>query len=163
MLKKLIFSIFHFKIHWQVFAVHVRLWKRHECDSFHAFTMTVTATGLRCNNFAPSWQTYISKPPRSCLSCFLSEQSCPATWNSFGKSQFPPSQFLLITFKTPFYVFRCQGIEHFILGIIKKLPNMEMSINVRDWPQSSTHGPPLPIFSFSKVVRPVRLISMVVV
>ncbi|KAI0213689.1 Protein O-glucosyltransferase 1 [Lamellibrachia satsuma] len=48
---------------------------------------------------------------------------------------------------------RCQGVEHFILRIIKKLPNMEMSINVRDWPQSSSYGPPMPIFSFSKVYK----------
>ena len=40
------------------FAVHVRLWKRHECDSFHVFTMTVAATVLRPNHFSPSWQTF---------------------------------------------------------------------------------------------------------
>ncbi|XP_069141741.1 protein O-glucosyltransferase 1-like [Argopecten irradians] len=48
---------------------------------------------------------------------------------------------------------RCSGVEHFILQIIKKLPNMEMLINVRDWPQSSKRGPPVPIFSFSKVMK----------
>ncbi|XP_060067840.1 protein O-glucosyltransferase 1-like [Ylistrum balloti] len=48
---------------------------------------------------------------------------------------------------------RCSGVEHFILLIIKKLPDMEMLINVRDWPQSSKHGPPIPVFSFSKVMN----------
>ena len=47
---------------------------------------------------------------------------------------------------------RCSGVEHFILEIIDELPDMEFVLNSRDWPQSSTHGPPLPIFSFSKVV-----------
>ena len=36
-----------------VFAVHVRLWKRHECGSLHVFTMTVQATMLRRCNFLP--------------------------------------------------------------------------------------------------------------
>jgi len=45
---------------------------------------------------------------------------------------------------------RCAGVEHFLLELVKELPNMEMKINVRDYPQSSSRGPPLPIFSFSK-------------
>ncbi|XP_064606881.1 protein O-glucosyltransferase 1-like [Liolophura sinensis] len=48
------------------------------------------------------------------------------------------------------FPFRCSGVEHFILEIIKKLPDMEMIINVRDWPQSGKYNPPLPVFSFSK-------------
>ena len=31
--------------------------------------------------------------------------------------------------------FRCNGVEHFILKVIDKLPDMEMIINVHDWPQ----------------------------
>lgn len=47
---------------------------------------------------------------------------------------------------------RCSGIEHFILKVIKDLPDMELIINNRDWPQVSRHfGEVLPIFSFSKV------------
>ncbi|XP_060565583.1 protein O-glucosyltransferase 1-like [Ruditapes philippinarum] len=46
---------------------------------------------------------------------------------------------------------RCSGVEHFILEIIKKLPDMEFILNTRDWPQSSKYQKPLPIFSFSKV------------
>ncbi|KAK2182100.1 hypothetical protein NP493_366g01032 [Ridgeia piscesae] len=46
---------------------------------------------------------------------------------------------------------RCQGVEHFIHKVIKKLPDMEMYINVRDWPQSSSYSRPIPVFSFSKV------------
>lgn len=49
--------------------------------------------------------------------------------------------------------FRCSGVEHFILIIIKSLPDMEMLINVRDWAQSPTYRSPLPVFSFSKSVR----------
>ena len=45
-------------------AVYVRLWDRHECYSFHVFTMAITriaaayaiATVLRCNHFPPSCQ-----------------------------------------------------------------------------------------------------------
>jgi len=48
------------------------------------------------------------------------------------------------------FPFRCSGVEHFILEIIKDLPDMELLINTRDWPQSPKHGSPLPIFSFSK-------------
>ncbi|XP_070192308.1 protein O-glucosyltransferase 1-like isoform X2 [Littorina saxatilis] len=49
------------------------------------------------------------------------------------------------------FPFRCSGVEHFLLEIIDKLPNMEFLLNVHDYPQSMKPGPPLPIFSFSKV------------
>lgn len=49
------------------------------------------------------------------------------------------------------FPFRCSGIEHFILKVIKKLPDMDLSINVHDYPQSVRWGTPLPVFSFSKV------------
>ncbi|XP_071612450.1 protein O-glucosyltransferase 1 isoform X2 [Heliangelus exortis] len=46
---------------------------------------------------------------------------------------------------------RCSGVEHFILGIISRLPDMEMVINVRDYPQVPKWMKPLiPVFSFSK-------------
>ncbi|CAK9801958.1 O-glucosyltransferase rumi homolog [Anthophora quadrimaculata] len=46
---------------------------------------------------------------------------------------------------------RCAGIEHFLLKLAPNMPNMDLIINVRDYPQSSKHfGVPLPIFSFSK-------------
>lgn len=50
------------------------------------------------------------------------------------------------------FPFRCAGIDHFILEIVHKLPDMEMVINTRDWPQMSTYNSPLPVFSFSKTV-----------
>ncbi|XP_779911.4 protein O-glucosyltransferase 1 [Strongylocentrotus purpuratus] len=46
---------------------------------------------------------------------------------------------------------RCNGVEHFILRIIKKLPDMEFVMNVRDWPQSGKYTDPIPVLSFSKV------------
>ncbi|KAL3852426.1 hypothetical protein ACJMK2_016066 [Sinanodonta woodiana] len=46
---------------------------------------------------------------------------------------------------------RCSGVEHFILEVINSLPDMELVINTRDWPQSDKFGNPLPVFSFSKV------------
>ena len=49
------------------------------------------------------------------------------------------------------FPFRCVGIEHFLLEVAKDLPDTEFVVNVRDWPQASKHGPPLPVFSFSKV------------
>ena len=30
--------------------------------------------------------------------------------------------------------YRCKGIEHFLLEIIDDLPDVEMIINVKDWP-----------------------------
>ncbi|XP_053169093.1 protein O-glucosyltransferase 1 isoform X2 [Hemicordylus capensis] len=46
---------------------------------------------------------------------------------------------------------RCSGVEHFILEIIDRLPDMEMIINVRDYPQvSKWMKPVVPVFSFSK-------------
>ncbi|KAK8407731.1 hypothetical protein O3P69_002347 [Scylla paramamosain] len=46
---------------------------------------------------------------------------------------------------------RCSGIEHFILKVIDKLPDMEMVINTRDWPQApQSYGMKMPVFSFSK-------------
>lgn len=52
--------------------------------------------------------------------------------------------------KTFLTVLRCKGVEHFILEIIDKLPDMEMRINVRDYPQVPKWSNPLPVFSFSK-------------
>lgn len=48
---------------------------------------------------------------------------------------------------------RCSGVEHFIKKILRKtkLPNMELVINVRDYPQVLPHyGPQGPVLSFSK-------------
>ncbi|XP_019716298.1 protein O-glucosyltransferase 1 [Hippocampus comes] len=46
---------------------------------------------------------------------------------------------------------RCSGVEHFILEVIDKLPNLEMVVNVRDYPQMPNWvQPTLPVFSFSK-------------
>lgn len=44
-------------------------------------------------------------------------------------------------------------MEHFILEIIADLPDLEMVVNVRDNPQSYKYAPPMPIFSFSKVLN----------
>ncbi|ESP00309.1 hypothetical protein LOTGIDRAFT_225910 [Lottia gigantea] len=46
---------------------------------------------------------------------------------------------------------RCSGNEHFILEIIKQLPDMELIINVHDWPKTMKRTSPLPVFSFSTV------------
>jgi len=47
---------------------------------------------------------------------------------------------------------RCAGIEHFLLKIIGNLPDMDLVINIRDYPQSSEYfGNAMPVFSFSKV------------
>ncbi|GFR97819.1 protein O-glucosyltransferase 1 [Elysia marginata] len=46
---------------------------------------------------------------------------------------------------------RCSGVEHFLLELIKDLPDMELVINVKDWPQVPRHRDPLPVLSFSKV------------
>ncbi|XP_041936970.1 protein O-glucosyltransferase 1 isoform X1 [Alosa sapidissima] len=46
---------------------------------------------------------------------------------------------------------RCSGVEHFILQVIDRLPDMEMVINVRDYPQVPHWAQPaLPVLSFSK-------------
>ncbi|XP_069003279.1 protein O-glucosyltransferase 1 isoform X2 [Embiotoca jacksoni] len=46
---------------------------------------------------------------------------------------------------------RCSGVEHFILQVIDRLPDVEMVVNVRDYPQvPSWVQPTLPVFSFSK-------------
>ncbi|XP_053947059.1 O-glucosyltransferase rumi-like [Anastrepha ludens] len=47
---------------------------------------------------------------------------------------------------------RCSGIEHFILNLLAELPDMDMIINTRDWPQvlSGLGGRIGPLFSFSK-------------
>lgn len=50
---------------------------------------------------------------------------------------------------------RCQGIEHFLLQIINQLPNMDLVINVRDYPQVGNYfkiDQQFPILSFSKDV-----------
>lgn len=46
---------------------------------------------------------------------------------------------------------RCSGVEHFLLELLPHLPDMELVINVRDYPQvPQWMSPVIPIFSFSK-------------
>ncbi|XP_040190085.1 protein O-glucosyltransferase 1 [Rana temporaria] len=46
---------------------------------------------------------------------------------------------------------RCSGVEHFFLELLPDLPDMEMVINVRDYPQvPHWMTPVIPVFSFSK-------------
>ncbi|PSN39670.1 O-glucosyltransferase rumi [Blattella germanica] len=46
---------------------------------------------------------------------------------------------------------RCAGVEHFITLLLPKLPDMELILNTRDWPQINRHfSSPKPVFSFSK-------------
>uniref|UniRef100_A0A336LJ21 CSON001853 protein n=1 Tax=Culicoides sonorensis TaxID=179676 RepID=A0A336LJ21_CULSO len=47
---------------------------------------------------------------------------------------------------------RCSGIEYFIKPLLEQLPNMELIVNCRDWPQINKNWgmPHSPIFSFSK-------------
>ncbi|KAF4518703.1 hypothetical protein B566_EDAN013722 [Ephemera danica] len=47
---------------------------------------------------------------------------------------------------------RCSGIEHYLQKVSSKLPDLELILNTRDWPQVSKHFStrPLPVFSFSK-------------
>ncbi|GBP31222.1 O-glucosyltransferase rumi homolog [Eumeta japonica] len=47
---------------------------------------------------------------------------------------------------------RCAGVEHYLTALAPKLPNLEVIINTRDWPQLNRLWGhlPAPIFSFSK-------------
>ncbi|XP_064550012.1 O-glucosyltransferase rumi [Drosophila montana] len=46
---------------------------------------------------------------------------------------------------------RCQGIEHFLIQLLDELPNMDLVINTRDYPQlHSAWKHDGPVFSFSK-------------
>lgn len=46
---------------------------------------------------------------------------------------------------------RCSGVEHFIIQLAPLLPDFELVLNVRDWPQiSKYHSKILPVLSFSK-------------
>ncbi|XP_016407514.1 protein O-glucosyltransferase 1-like [Sinocyclocheilus rhinocerous] len=46
---------------------------------------------------------------------------------------------------------RCSGVEHFILKVVNRLPDLEVVINVRDYPQvPGWVQPVLPVLSFSK-------------
>lgn len=47
---------------------------------------------------------------------------------------------------------RCAGIEHFLLKLAPKLPDTEMVINTRDWPQAYRNYA-RPVFSFSKTAE----------
>ncbi|XP_076661548.1 O-glucosyltransferase rumi homolog isoform X2 [Halictus rubicundus] len=49
---------------------------------------------------------------------------------------------------------RCAGIEHFLLKLAPSLPDIDLVVNTRDYPQTSKHfDNPLPIFSFSKTAQ----------
>lgn len=46
---------------------------------------------------------------------------------------------------------RCNGIQHFLLKLVTKLPDMDLIINTRDWPQIYRGTREMgPVFSFSK-------------
>ena len=47
---------------------------------------------------------------------------------------------------------RCDGVEHFLLKIISKLPDFEIVVNNYDWPfiKKHFHPEPFPLLSFSK-------------
>jgi EGF-domain serine glucosyl/xylosyltransferase len=61
--------------------------------------------------------------------------------------------FSLTSFDTINVLFRNKGVEHFILKIINKLPDMEFILNTHDWPYGNKWSNNIfPIFSFSKVV-----------
>lgn len=46
---------------------------------------------------------------------------------------------------------RCAGVEHFLLEAAPDLPDMELILNTRDWPQiHRNYGFFGPVFSFSK-------------
>ena len=47
---------------------------------------------------------------------------------------------------------RCDGVEHFLLKIISKLPDFEIVVNNYDWPfvKKHFHPEPIPLLSFSK-------------
>ncbi|XP_054279831.1 O-glucosyltransferase rumi homolog isoform X2 [Macrosteles quadrilineatus] len=46
---------------------------------------------------------------------------------------------------------RCAGVEHYLLKLSPKLPDLQLVLNTRDWPQISRfQTPTLPVFSFSK-------------
>jgi len=53
------------------------------------------------------------------------------------------------------FPFRCSGIEHFLLSLAADLPDTELVVNTRDWPQlhSGMSSSPVPVFSFSKTVQ----------
>jgi protein glucosyltransferase len=51
------------------------------------------------------------------------------------------------------FPFRCAGIEHFIVEILDRLPDMELIINVQDYPKVPVWTKPLPVMSFSKTPR----------
>ncbi|KAL0850092.1 hypothetical protein ABMA28_011980 [Loxostege sticticalis] len=47
---------------------------------------------------------------------------------------------------------RCAGVEHYLSSLAPKLPNLEIALNTRDWPQvnHAWRHPKAPVFSFSK-------------
>lgn len=56
--------------------------------------------------------------------------------------------------KTCMFPSRCAGIEHFIRANIQHIPDLEMIVNCRDWPQISRHwGIGGPVLSFSKTAE----------
>ncbi|CAD0195297.1 unnamed protein product [Chrysodeixis includens] len=47
---------------------------------------------------------------------------------------------------------RCAGVEHYLTALASKMPNLEIALNTRDWPQvnQAWGHPKAPVFSFSK-------------
>ncbi|XP_028171067.1 O-glucosyltransferase rumi homolog [Ostrinia furnacalis] len=47
---------------------------------------------------------------------------------------------------------RCAGVEHYLSALAPKMPNLEIALNTRDWPQVNHlwGHPKAPVFSFSK-------------
>ncbi|KAJ8734837.1 hypothetical protein PYW08_014087 [Mythimna loreyi] len=47
---------------------------------------------------------------------------------------------------------RCAGVEHYLTALAAKMPDLEIALNTRDWPQinQAWGHPKAPVFSFSK-------------
>nr|XP_021182542.2 O-glucosyltransferase rumi homolog [Helicoverpa armigera] len=47
---------------------------------------------------------------------------------------------------------RCAGVEHYLTALAPKMPDLELALNTRDWPQVNPGWghPKAPVFSFSK-------------
>lgn len=152
---------------------------RYACILLHLsmYLMFFTIVELKQNSLRTEekakWEKYLLKieeSVRNYTDCSKDDCSCHqgvidkdlATWSNgidnelFVKAKDRGVHYQIIDHKLYrqsecMFTFRCSGIEYFILKIIDKLPDMEMSINVHDYPQSVRWGPPLPVFSFSKV------------
>lgn len=130
-----------------VLAVHLVYYKM-TCDPLKEKSLRISWLQLFKEGWVPTTRSLKTSYTGRRTACFLlGKENPPCVWWIACE----PIALIQVFFYLSL-LFRCSGVEHFILQLIDRLPDMEMVVNVRDYPQVPKWvESSMPVFSFSKV------------